>query len=212
MSVAVPETAGSSAASANHKPTTQASKVLPEMWRRLPEGERITVLELGRALPETIASFAGRPVRIQVVDLYDELASGRFDEVPENSTWERQFQKLFHFEPGTRIDLCLLWDLPHYLDEKRLRAFSRALWPWLTPASLAHGFGVRSAGTSLLNREYGIRDRHAISVRPRRSPQLPCKPHPPAFMNEWLSCFSTGRGVLLPDGKVETLMVARVGA
>ncbi|MEJ8569308.1 hypothetical protein [Elongatibacter sediminis] len=212
MNVAVPETAGSAAGSDKYQPTIQASKVLPELWRRLPEGERITVLDLGRAQPETIDSFAGLSVRIQVLDLYDELASGRFDKLPDGSTWERQFQELFHFAPGTRIDLCLLWDLPHYLDEKRLRAFSRALWPWLTPASLAHGFGVRSAGTSLLNREYGIRERNAISVRARRMPQLPCKPHPPAFMNEWLTCFSTGRGVLLPDGKVETLMVARVGS
>jgi hypothetical protein len=29
-------------------------------------------------------------------------------------------------------------------------------------------------------------------------------------MNEWLTCFTTGRGVLLPDGRVETLMVARL--
>lgn len=188
----------------------QSSKLLPELWQRLPENGRLTVLELGRALPETIAAFSKRRCRIHVVDLYGALAAGDFDEAGPGRTLERRFQDLFGFEGGTTVDLCLLWDLPHYLDERRLRAFSRALWPWLKPRTLAYGFGVHSAGTELLNREYGILDHDRVSVRRRALGPLPCKPHPPAFMNEWMTCFSTGRGVLLGDGRVESLLVARL--
>ena len=188
----------------------QPSKILPELWQRLRPVDCLTVLELGRALPETIGFFAGRRCRIHVVDLYGELASGALQRGTVNRTLERQFQELFGFAAGTSVDLCLLWDLPHYLDEKRLRAFSRALWPWLQPESLAYGFGVHSAATELLNREYGILDHQTISVRRRDGQPLPCKPHPPSFMNEWLTCFSTGRGVLLGDGRVESLMLARL--
>jgi hypothetical protein len=87
-----------------------------------------------------------------------------------------------------------------------LRAFSSALYPWLHPGTRAHAFGVHSAATQLLNREYGIIDRQTISVRHRPDEQLKNSPHPQSFMNEWLTCFATTNGVLLPDGKVETLM------
>lgn len=208
-SAAAPDTSGPGPGAPAPCPP-QASKVLPELWPRLPETGCLTVLELGRALPETIHYFNGRRCRIHVCDLYAEIAAGSLRDESGERTLERRFQDVFALPGGTRIDLCLLWDLPHFLDERMLRAFSRALWPWLGPASLAHGFGVRSAGTTLLNREYGILDRATVSVRRRNSEPLPCKPHPPAFMNEWLTCFSTERGVLLSDGKVETLMVARV--
>jgi hypothetical protein len=194
----------------SNEPGLQSSKVLPELWQRLKPRGCLTVLELGRALPETVNFFAGQRCRIHVVDLFGELASGNLGNLINPKTLERQFQDLFGFPPGTRLDLCLLWDLTHYLDEKRLRAFSRALWPWLAPETLAHSFGVRSAGTDLLNRDYGILSWDTLSVRRRATAQLPCKPHPPSFMNEWLTCFTTGRGVLLPDGRVETLMVARL--
>lgn len=189
--------------------TSQPSKVLPELWQRLPGDGCLTVLELGRALPETIAFFSGRRCRIHVVDLFGELVAGTFDSAT-GTTLERTFQNLFGFPSGTRLDLCLLWDLPHYLDERRLRAFSRALWPWLAPSTLAHAFGVHSAGTVLLNREYGILGPDSISLRSRRGAQPDCRPHPPSFMNEWLTCFSTARGVLLGDGRVESMMAARL--
>lgn len=188
----------------------QPSKVLPELWQRLPQDGCLTVLDLGRALPETIEFFSGRRCRIHVVDLFGELLAGNFADAGGQRTLERRFQDLFRFPAGTQVDLCLFWDLPHYLDERRLRAFSRALWPWLGAETIAHGFGVHSAGTILLNREYGILDGATLSVRRRLSDPLPCKPHPPSFLNEWLTCFTTGRGVLLPDGKVETLMTARL--
>ena len=68
----------------------------------------------------------------------------------------------------------------------------------------------KPARDARLNREYGILDHATISVRRRLLDPLPCKPHPPSFLNEWLTCFTTGRGVLLGDGRVETLMTARL--
>jgi hypothetical protein len=188
----------------------QASKVLPLLIGRLDPRRRITVLELGRAQPETIHFFSSFRCKIHVVDLYSELLAGRFDRSSSGVTLQRQFQQLFGFEKGTVLDVCLLWDLPHYLEEKLLRAFSSALWPWLQPASMAHAFGVHSAATVLLNREYGILDSNTISVRHRSGEQVKNSPHPQSFMQEWLTCFTTTSGVLLPDGKVETLMRATV--
>ena len=188
----------------------QASKLLPQLFERLDKQRKLTVLDVGRALPETVDFFSGFNCRIHVLDLYAELQSGRIERGSTSRTLQRQFQDLFAFPPGTELDICLLWDLPHYLDEKLLRSFSRALWPWLVPGSRAHVFGVHSAATQLLNREYGIFDRQTLSIRHRVSEQMKNSPHPQSFMSEWLTCFATASGVLLPDGKIETLMRSTV--
>jgi len=185
-----------------------ASKVLSDLFENLGSG-RLTVLEIGRALPETVRFFSSVRCTIHVADMYEELRRGSLDAQSPGKTLERAFQEHMALPPGTQLDVCLLWDFPHYLDEKQLRAFSRALWPWLHGRSRAYLFGVHSAATPILNREYGIFDAQTISVRPRDGEALPCNPHPQSFMNEWLTCFSVSKGVLLPDGKVECLMRTR---
>ena len=188
----------------------QASKVLADLFAQIDKDRPLTILEVGLIVPETVQFFSRYRCRIHVLDLFTELTTGTLDETVAGSTLQRRFQDLFRFEVGTVVDICLLWDFPHYLNEYQLRAFSRALWPWLNRESRAHGFGVHSAATILSSREYGIVDEQTISVRPRVLPGPPRSPHPQSFMNEWLTCFSTSRGVLLPDGRVETLMHARV--
>ena len=200
------------AAVADERPavTYQPSRILADLFSQVEPEQRLTILEVGRIAPETVAFFGRYDCRIQVLDLFAELAAGAFDLALPGTTLQRRFQDLFAFEAGTAFDIVLLWDFPHYLDESQLRAFSRALWPWLKPATRAHGFGVHSAATMLVNREYGIVDQNTLAVRPRRILSPPRSPHPPSFLNEWLTCFASTRGVLLADGKVETLMHARV--
>jgi hypothetical protein len=190
--------------------TRQASKLLPQLFEGLDSSRRVTVLEVGRALPETVAFFSQFRCKLHVPDLYSALQSGAIDRGSSGRTLQKQFQDLFGFQAGTELDICLLWDFPHYLDEKQLRAFSSALWPWLHTGSRAHLFGVHSAATILLNREYGIVDAQTISVRHRTAAQMKHSPHPQSFMSEWLTCFSSACGVLLGDGKVETLMQSTV--
>jgi hypothetical protein len=191
--------------------TQLPSKLLPLLFADLRNGgQRPTILDLGRALPETVHFFSRFRCKIHLVDVYSELQAGRLEGSASGKTLQRQFQDLFAFEAGTRLDICLFWDLPHYFDENQLRAFSGALWPWLHPKSKAHAFGVHSAATILLNREYGIIDETTLSVRQRAAPQLKNCPHPQSFMKEWLTCFTSNSGILLPDGKVETLMQSTV--
>lgn len=210
MSIAVDSSAEAASAVAARVPiaSRQVSKVLPQLFERQ-DGSCLTVLELGRALPETIRFFSSIRCKIHVADLFNELRKGKLDRNASGKTLERCFQEQLALRAGTRLDVCLLWDFPHYLDEKQLRAFSRALWPWLHPETRAFVYGVHSAATILLNREYGIFDAQTISIRPRGDAPLPCSPHPQSFLNEWLTCLSVSRGILLADGKVECLMRTR---
>jgi hypothetical protein len=190
--------------------TRQTSKLLPQLFEDLDRSRRITVLEVGRALPETVAFFSQVRCKLHVPDLYSALQSGAINRDLSGRTLQKQFQDLFGFQSGTELDICLLWDFPHYLDEKQLRAFSSALWPCLHTETRAHLFGVHSAATILLNREYGIVDTQTLSVRHRTTAQMKHSPHPQSFMSEWLTCFGSACGVLLGDGKVETLMQSTV--
>lgn len=214
MSLAVDSTAEAATAASARSPiaSRQASKVLSSLFDPLHERSKhscLNVLEIGRALPETVRFFSATRCRIHVANLFEELRHGRFDRSAPGKTLERSFQDQLALPPGTQLDICLLWDFPHYLDEMQLRAFSRALWPWMYAGTRAFVFGVHSAATPLLNREYGIFDAQTISIRPRVGEALPCNPHPQSFLNEWLTCLSVTRGILLPDGKVECLMQPR---
>jgi hypothetical protein len=214
LSLAVDSTAEAASAASARSPiaSRQTSKVLTSLFDPIPERagrQCLNVLEIGRALPETVRFFSATRCRIHVADLYEELRRGRFDPSASSKSLERNFQEQLALPAGTQLDICLLWDFPHYLDEARLRAFSRALWPWMYAGTRAFVFGVHSAATPLLNREYGIFDAHTISIRPRAGEALPCSPHPQSFLNEWLTCLSVSRGILLPDGKVECLMQPR---
>jgi len=192
------------------KAVLQQSQLLKALFSHLADDQRLTILEVGRAMPETLEFFSKYRCRIHVVDLFSELRSGGLDSSASGKTLQRQFQELFKFEAGTFLDVCLLWDLPHYLDEKQLRAFSAALWPWLNSKTRAHGFGVHSAATNLLNREYSIVDSQTLAARQGTLPQLKNSPHPQSFLSEWLTCFAPSRAVLLADGKIEMVMHATV--
>jgi hypothetical protein len=213
LSVAAESVAGTAGAARSPIASRQASKVLPQLFAPGPsdglDNGCLTVLEIGRALPETVRFFSSIRCRIHIADLFSELRQGNLAGSITGKPLERRFQDQMAIPAGTRLDICLLWDFPHYLDEKQLRAFSRALWPWLHAGTRAYVFGVHSAATILLNREYGIFDAETISIRPRSEEALPCKPHPQSFLNEWLTCLSVSKGVLLPDGKVECLMRTR---
>lgn len=210
MSIAVDSSAEAASTVAARTPiaSRQVSKVLPQLFD-LQDDSRLTVLEIGRALPETVRFFSSIRCKIHIADLYSELRDGKLDRNATGKSLERCFQEQLALPAGTRLDVCLLWDFPHYLDEKQLRAFSRALWPWLHPETRAFVYGVHSGATILLNREYGIFDAQTISIRPRSDAALPCSPHPQSFLNEWLTCLSVSRGILLADGKVECLMRTR---
>lgn len=211
MSLAVDSSAGSASSPATARSaiaSRQVSKVLPHLFEKLDQS-CLTVLEIGRALPETVRFFSSIRCRIHVADMFGELRAGKLNSQAPGKTLERSFQEQLSLPPGTQLDVVLLWDFPHYLDEKQLRAFSRALWPWLHAGTRAYVFGVHSAATILLNREYGIFDAQTISIRPRCGEALPCSPHPQSFLNEWLTCLSVSKGILLSDGKVECLMRTR---
>jgi hypothetical protein len=185
------------------------SQLFAALFQQVDVDHRLTVLEIGAALPETVDFFSRFKCRLFFVDLFGEPFV--YDQADLSETELRHcFEERFRFRADTRLDLCLFWDFLSFLDDPAMRAFNSALRPWLHAGSRAHGFGAHHLGIRLAHVRYGVHDRETFSIRERSGPQLRTHPHSQVEMHEMLNCFTFERGLLLPDGKLEMLLKPRV--
>jgi hypothetical protein len=186
----------------------QQTLLFPSLVKRVEQGRRLSVLEIGPALPETIEFFSQFKCRLHFAAMYtDPVLQMQSDDYSEAELTD-QIRKSFDFSKGTRFDLCLFWDFLNYLDDKALRAFNTAIKPYLHKSTRAHAFSVRTLDTSFSNQQYGIEQTHLFSIRPRTCTQLRTSPHTQATLLNLLSNFDIDQGMLLPDGRLEVLMTA----
>lgn len=185
------------------------SKLFPDLFKMIDRNHRLTVLEIGPAMTETVDFFSQFKCRLHFVDLYHEPFVREQQARLSEKELRHAFEEQFRFPAGTRIDICLFWDFICYLDDAAMRAFNSALRPWLHPGTRAHGFGVHHLAIDVENVQYGVINQETFSIRNRRSVQLPHHPHSQVEMHEMLNCFDFQRGLLLPEGKLEMLLTPR---
>ena len=181
------------------------SKLFAALIKQADTERRLTVLEIGTALAETVDFFSQFHCRLHFCDLYGEACVKEQASLSEDEL-RQGFEAQFRFPPGTAFDLCLFWDFISYLDDPALRAFNSALRPWLHRGTLAHGFGVHHLAISLENIQYGVKDQETLTVRRRQTSQMRAHPHSQIEMHDLLDCFKFERGLLMPDGKLEMLL------
>jgi len=186
----------------------QQTLLFPSLLKKIDPDRRLSVLEIGPALPETVEYFSQFKCRLHFAAMYTDpvlqMQSGDFTE----AELADHFIQSFGFPKRTRFDLCLFWDFLNYLDDKTLRAFNTAIKPYLQKTTRAHAFTVRTLDTSFSNQQYGIKQAHMFSVRPRTTTQARAFPHTQAILVNLLSGFDIDQGMLLPDGRLEVLMSA----
>ena len=187
----------------------QPSKLFSSLFRSVDAGRRLTILNIGAALPETVEFFSRFKCRIHFVDLYSEPVVSELQQVSSAGDLHHQLEKLLKLPDGTRLDICLLWDFLCYLDDPALSAFNNVLRPYVHQGTQVHGFLVHHLAIRLENKQYGVIKEDALSVRLRQAKQLATYPHSQVEMHEMLSCFDFKRGLMLPDGKLELLLKVR---
>jgi len=187
---------------------TQQTLLFPSLFERLDAKHRLSVLEIGPALPETIEFFSQYKCRLHFACMYsDPVLQLQTGDVTEAELVDH-IKRSFNFKKGTRFDLCLFWDFLNYLDDKALRAFNKVIKPHIHKTTRAHAFTVRTLDTSFSNQQYGIEQAHMFKIRPRTSTQATTFPHTQAILVNLLSSFDIDKGMLLPDGRLEVLMSA----
>jgi len=187
----------------------QPSKLFASLFETPRPDHRLTVLEIGSALPETVDYFSRYKCRIHFLDLFSGTQLQELQALSNPKQIQDRMAKMLTLPAGTRLDVCLLWDFLCYLDDRALRAFSAAIRPFLHAESKAHGFGVHHRAIRLANRRYGVIDDTTLSVRPNQGPQAETIPHTQVETHDLLSCFDFQQGLRLPDGKLEILLKAR---
>lgn len=187
---------------------TQQTLLFPSLIRKLDTSKRLSILEVGSALPETIAFFSQFKCRMQFASMYTdrllEMQKGYFTEIELTEYISRSF----NFPNNTSFDVCLFWDFLSFLDDKGLRAFNTALLPYLHRKTRAHAFAVRTLSTSFPHQRYGIEQAHLFSIRPPVSELKATFPQTQATLVNLMSSFDVDQGMLLPDGRLEVLLTA----
>ena len=187
----------------------QTSKLLPALFERFEEDQRVTVLDFGPALPETVEFFSDFRCRLHFVDIFSELPIVANDE-NENDLRPR-FQEILQVPPHTQFDICLFWDLFNFLDRKGIAALLAILRPHLAKSGLAHAFSVHNPRTHPYGSHlYAIRDLHTLALRERADKLPGYAPHSQHRMKELLDCYTLERTVLLADSRLELLLGAKL--
>ena len=184
---------------------TQSSQLLSTLFEQIDPDQRLTVLNLGAALPETVDYFSRFRCKLFFADVFSELPVVMEE---GGQPLKQQFTDMLEFCEGTRIDICLFWDLFNYLDRDAIAALLGALRPYLYPGSRAHGFSVHKLNTLENGRAYGIQDSGVVSIRPRVAPLPGYAPHPQSKLRDLLHCYGVERSVLLADSRLELLLRA----
>jgi hypothetical protein len=182
----------------------QSSQLLPSLFTQQDPEQRLTVLHIGAALPETVAFFSRFRCKLFFVDVFGELPFTL--DAEDGISLEQQFVQLMAIPAGTRIDICLFWDVFNYLDSRTIAALMAAVRPSLHPDTLAHGFAIHKLNSTQSSRAYGIQDSDVISVRLRVPPLAGYMPHPQSALRDMLNCFVFDRSVLLSDSRLEILL------
>jgi hypothetical protein len=185
---------------------SQSSKLFSSLFQNIDTEQRLTVLHIGPALPETVEFFSAYRCKLYFIDLFGELP------IVDNEDGEPRltqiFAELMQLPAGVQFDICLFWDLFNFLDSAAIAAFVEVLRPHLHSASVAHGFAVHNLRSPQGDQIYGIKQLDALNIRNRASVLPGYAPHAQGKLKAMLSCFRFDRSVLLPDSRLELLFSA----
>ena len=172
------------------------SLLLPKLFEGLRDDERLTILDLGPAAPETVDFFGQFRCRLFFADLFSE---------PTDGDAATSFQTLRDYPVQVQFDLCLFWDVLNLLEVDELRAFNAALRPYVHAGTRAHGVAAMNATHALSIHHYGVRSTQELVVRPDPLARRATRPHPQALLKRYLTCLEIKRGTLLREGRLEVV-------
>lgn len=182
----------------------QKVQLLPKLFENIDDGQRITVLHIGAALPATVDFFAQFRCKLHFLDLFEELPLVVQDE--NCLSVAEQMSDLIQFSVDTRFDICLFWDVFNYLDPEAISALMKALAPYCSKDSLAHAFAVHNTRSAPQHLKFEITNENTLKVRARTKPVMNYGPHTQSKLKDLLSTFTFERTVLLADGRLEVLL------
>lgn len=193
---------------------TQPSRLLPALFENVDPGSLLTVLNLGPALPESVAFFSDFRCRLHIADLFPELpfSTGPDDssETEAREILDRRLDQALCLPPETRFDMIFFWDVLNFMSAEAITVLREKLKPHLHARSRAHCFAVHGSQTPAAMESYGIADHQHLSVRHRGQVPPDYQPHPQGELVSLLRYFAVDSSVLMRDRRIELLLKAQL--
>ncbi|MBT8146835.1 MAG: hypothetical protein KJN90_08270 [Gammaproteobacteria bacterium] len=182
--------------------------MLQLLFENLQAEQRLVVLNIGAALPETIRFFANYRCKLYVTDLLAELplsADSPSDESESQSKLENEIADILSIPDGVIFDIVFFWESLNYLGKDKISALMQVLKPHLHDNSKGHCFAAHNPETAEAQIIYGIQDAGHLSVRPRSRVSPNYQPLSQRRLLSLLEYFTLDRSVLLRDQRLELL-------
>lgn len=183
------------------------SNLLPRVFERLPINKRLLILDVGAAIASTVNFLNQFKCRLSFCDLYAEDFVARPSAVATHEERVSQFRQALNLEAGTKVDICLFWDLFSYLDGAGLRALMEALDSHIGRDTLGYSIGVHHADAPLPFMQYGIERPSQVRQVYRAGIQSRVFPRSQRDLHHLLGYFEIEKCCLLADGRVEYLLL-----
>lgn len=187
-------------------PGRKNARLFPDLFRGIDPSERLKVLEIGRALPETVNFFSRYKCRLQFADIWSASDLLAHQDRKSEAELAVGLRKAMDLPKNAKFDLCLFWDVMQFLSGPAIRALCGVLEGHIHAGTHGHAFGVHSVLTTCDRAEYAIIGPSEFQLKPSRIPDLQYRPHPQAELTELLTVFKIERAMLMADGTVEMLL------
>jgi hypothetical protein len=195
------------------EPKTQPSQLLATLIEQVEQTRPLQILDAGFGVPETLGFFGQFRCQLYFSAFYDLLQMAHESADPESEeVWFRVFQQRMNYPEGTCFDLCLFWDLLSYLNDVAVRAFNRALAPYIDQHTSGHSFALLNTAPYMPAKEYGVATRTQVIARPLDSPRSTPYPRSRSRVAEQFSGFAIGRSVLHQSGLMEFTLKGKVSS
>lgn len=157
--------------------------------------ERLNILDLGSAEPESVSFFHRYDARICITNAIDEWASGNtptlFEIVPDRAK-------------GLCFDICLLWDSLNYLGTDAMNEFAQDISGYLHAGSRIHAIAAYAPSWAFDAYRYAIDDHDRIVIKPRA--QTVPHPHSQTEIERALPGYRIQHTLLRPGNRLELLL------
>ena len=174
--------------------------MLPLVFGGFDPSQRLNILDLGSAEPESVAFYHRYDARICIVNVIDEWASGQtrnlLDLVPDRAK-------------GLCFDICLLWDSLNYLGASAMVDFTDDIAGYLHEGSRIHAIAAYTPTWAFDAYRYAIDDQDQIVLKPR-STTVP-HPHSQTEIERAMPGFRIQHTVLRPGNRLELLLARNRG-
>lgn len=189
----------------------QPSRLLPALFDSIDPDEKITVLNLGPALPETIEFFCAYRCRLHITNIYSDLPFPVIDpDEQDESALDAAMDEALFLAGNEQFDIVFFWDVINFMSQDAITTLMAKLRPHLHEKSRAHGFAVHNAQTPAAMEYYGIADQENLRVRRRSKLPSGYQPRLQGDLGQLLKYFVIDRSVLMQDRRVEILLKARL--